>query len=230
MIPLRDINPRYTTPYVNILLIVMNSLVWLYQVSLGQVAGERFIFALGLVPGRIDAVLTNHAVNLGGALMPLLTSMFLHGGWMHVIGNMWFLWVFGDNIEDRLGHAGFFLFYVACGLGAGVLHTLFNWGSMVPTIGASGAISGILGAYFVFFPRTKIVTLVPLIFFFFTVQLPTVFFVGYWILIQFVGGLNAMSRHSAGGTAWWAHVGGFVLGFILAKMLQQRPSAPYGYA
>ena len=227
MIPLRDINPRYTTPVVNVAIIVLNSLVWLYQVSLGQAVGERFIFALGLVPSRIDAAFTTHAISLGAAFLPLVTSMFLHGGWMHVIGNMWFLWVFGDNIEDRLGHVTYFLFYVACGLGAGVLHTLFNWGSMVPTVGASGAISGILGAYFVFFPRARIVTLVPLIFFFFTVQLPTVFFVGYWILIQFLGGLNAMSHHSTGGTAWWAHIGGFALGFILAKMAGPRRISYY---
>ena len=225
MIPLRDINPRYTTPYVNIAIIVLNSLVWLYQVSLGQAGGERFIFTLGLVPSRIDQLFTTHAVTLGGALMPLVTSMFLHGGWMHVIGNMWFLWVFGDNIEDRMGHSIYFLFYVACGLAAGLIHTAFNWGSSVPTVGASGAISGVMGAYFVLFPRSKIVTLVPLLVVFFTVQIPAMFFVGYWIVLQFVGGLGAMSRHAHGGTAWWAHIGGFAVGFVLAKLLQPRRPA-----
>lgn len=222
MIPLRDINPRYSTPWVTIAIIVVNSLVWLYQVSLGQAGGERFIFTLGLVPARIDAVFTTHAVSLGNALMPLVTSIFLHAGWMHVIGNMWFLWVFGDNVEDRFGHAAYFLFYVACGLGAGLIHTAFNWGSSVPTVGASGAISGVLGAYFVMFPRSKIITLVPLIFFWFTVQIPAMFFVGYWILLQFVGGLGALSMHSRGGVAWWAHIGGFALGFVLAKLLCPR--------
>ena len=222
MIPVRDINPRYTTPFVNIAIIALNSLVWLYQVSLGADGGERFIFTLGLGPARIDALLTAHAVNLGGALMPLVTSMFLHGGWMHAIGNMWFLWVFGDNIEDRMGHSIYFLFYLACGLGAGLVHTAFNRGSSVPTVGASGAISGVMGAYFVFFPRSKIVTLVPLLVVFFTVQIPAMFFVGYWILLQFVGGLGAMSMHSKGGTAWWAHIGGFAVGFVLAKLLQPR--------
>jgi membrane associated rhomboid family serine protease len=148
--------------------------------------------------------------------------MFLHGGWMHVIGNMWFLWVFGDNVEDRFGHDKFFLFYVACGLGAGLIHTAFNWGSSVPTVGASGAISGVMGAYFVMFPRSKVVTLVPLIVFWFTVQVPAMFFVGYWILLQFVGGLGAMSIHSQGGVAWWAHIGGFAVGFLLAKLLRPR--------
>jgi membrane associated rhomboid family serine protease len=225
MIPLRDINPRSTTPYINIAIIALTSLVWLYQVSLGADGGERFIFTLGLVPARIDALLTTHAVNLGGALMPLVTSMFLHGGWMHAIGNMWFLWVFGDNIEDRLGHTAYLLFYVACGLGAGLVHTLLNWGSMVPTVGASGAISGVMGAYVVMFPRSKIVTLVPLIFFWFTVQISAMFFVGYWILLQFVGGLGAMTMHSRGGVAWWAHIGGFAVGFVLAKLIQPRRQA-----
>jgi len=222
MIPLRDINPRYTTPFVSIAIIALNSLVWLYQVSLGADGGERFIFSLGLVPARIDALLTTHAVNLGGALMPLVTSIFLHGGWMHVIGNMWFLWVFGDNIEDRMGHSIYFLFYLACGLGAGLIHTAFNWGSSVPTVGASGAISGVMGAYFVFFPRSKIVTLVPLLVVFFTVQIPAMFFVGYWIVIQFVGGLGSMRTHAQGGVAFWAHIGGFAVGFVLAKLLQPR--------
>jgi len=223
MIPLRDINPRHSTPLVTIAFILVNALVWLYQVSLGQAGGERFIFALGLVPARIDAVFTTHAISLGDAFLPLVTSMFLHGGWMHVIGNMWFLWVFGDNVEDRFGHSIYFLFYVACGLGAGLIHTAFDWGSSVPTVGASGAISGVMGAYLVMFQRSKVVTLIPLIFFWFTVQIPAMFFVGYWILLQFVGGLGAMSMHSQGGTAWWAHIGGFAVGFVLAKVLRRRP-------
>jgi hypothetical protein len=154
--------------------------------------------------------------------------MFLHGGWMHIIGNMWFLWIFGDNVEDRFGHALYFLFYIACGLAAGLTHALLNWGSTIPTVGASGAISGVLGAYMVFFPRSRIVTLVPLIFFWFTVQLPAFFFVGYWIVLQFLGGLTQSSR-STGGTAWFAHIGGFALGFILAKLLAPRPQSPYVY-
>jgi rhomboid family protein len=220
MIPLRDINPRYTTPFVNVAIIAVNSIVWLYQVSLGPVIGERFIFTLGLVPARIDVALTAHAVPLGAAFLPFITSMFLHGGWLHVIGNMWFLWVFGDNIEDRLGHSLYFLFYLACGLGAGVIHTLLNWGSTIPTVGASGAISGVMGAYFVMFPRSKIVTLVPLIIFWFTVQIPAWFFVGFWIVLQFLGGLGSMGAKAQGGTAFWAHVGGFVVGFVLAKAFQ----------
>ncbi len=229
MIPLKDLNPRYSTPFVTVLLIIVNSLVWLYQFSLGPVVGERFIFALGLIPARFDAALTTHAVSLGDAFIPLVTSMFLHGGWMHVIGNMWFLWIFGDNVEDRLGHAVYFLFYIACGLAAGLAHALLNWGSTVPTVGASGAISGVLGAYMVFFPRSRIVTLVPLIFFFFTVQLPAVFFLGYWIVLQFLGGFLTQNPRATGGTAWFAHIGGFALGFILAKLLAPRQQSPYVY-
>ena len=227
MIPLRDINPRITTPYINILLIIVNSLVWLYQVSLGPELGERFIFTMGLVPARIDVALTTHAVSLGGALVPLFTSMFLHGGWLHVIGNMWFLWVFGDNIEDRLGHTTYLLFYVACGLGAGLIHTMLNWGSMVPTVGASGAISGVMGAYLVMFPHSQIVTLVPLIVFWFTVRIRAMFFVGFWIVLQFIGGLEALGMRSQGGTAFWAHVGGFAVGFILAKLVPPPRQAFY---
>src|SRR5574341_476891 len=229
MIQLRDLNPRYTTPFVTVFIIIVNTLVWFYQVSLGPAVGERFIFALGLIPARFDLALTSHVGSLGDAALPLVTSMFLHGGWMHIIGNMWFLWIFGDNVEDRRGNFVYLVVYIACGLAAGIVHTILNWGSQIPTVGASGAISGVLGAYMVFYPRSRIVTLVPLIFFFFTVQLAAYFFLGYWIVLQFLGGFLTQNPKATGGTAWFAHIGGFALGFILAKLLAPRPQSPYVY-
>ncbi len=136
--------------------------------------------------------------------------MFLHGGWFHLLGNMLFLWVFGGSVEDRLGHARYLLFYLLCGLGAGVTHVIANWGSTLPSIGASGAISGVMGAYIVLFPRSKILTLVPIIIFFFTVRLPAVLILGYWFLIQFLSGFLSLGEVDQTGVAWWAHIGGFL--------------------
>jgi membrane associated rhomboid family serine protease len=228
MIPLRDINPRHSTPFVTVALVLANAAVWFYQVSLPAWAEERFVFALGMVPARLQMALTSPEVTLSAALMPLFTSMFLHGSWMHIIGNMWFLWVFGDNIEDRLGHFRYLMFYLVCGLGAGLAHTLFSWNSAVPAVGASGAISGVMGAYILFFPRSRVVTLVPLFVIFFTVQLPAVFILGYWFVIQFLSGVGSLGQRASGGTAWWAHIGGFVLGFILVKLFTPpRRVRPY---
>jgi len=230
MIPLKDINPRYSTPFVTIALIAGNVLVFLYQVSLGARAQEGLFFALGMVPARLESALTSPSVPLGLAVLPLLTSMFLHGGLWHLISNMWFLWVFGDNIEDRLGHFRYLLFYLVWGVGAGLVHTFFNLHSTVPAIGASGAVSGVLGAYFVIFPRSRVVTLVPLIFFFFTVQVPAVIMLGYWFLIQFLSGLGSLGAATGGGVAWWAHIGGFVLGVVVGKVARRPRRVPVIYS
>jgi len=222
MIPLRDLNRRYSTPLITVLLIAINALVWFYELSLGPRAGEQFLFVMGMVPARLQVALHSPEVPLSAALIPLFTSMFLHSGWLHVIGNMWFLWVFGDNVEDRFGHIPFLVFYLACGLGAGVIHTLFNWNSAVPAVGASGAISGVLGAYLVMFPHARVITLVPLIFFFFTVQLPAVVILGYWFVVQFLSGLSSLGSRESGGVAWWAHIGGFILGMVVALMMPRK--------
>lgn len=222
MIPLRDLNPRSTTPFVTILLILINVAVFLYQVSLGPRVGQQFVYTFGMIPARVPMLLTGDNVTLGQAFEPLLTSIFLHGGWMHLIGNMWFLWIFGDNIEDYLGHFQYLLFYLICGVGAGVVHTIANLGSTVPAVGASGAISGVMGAYIVLFPRSRVLTLVPLLFFFFTVQLPAVVILGYWFLIQFLSGLGSLGVPGAGGVAWWAHIGGFLLGALLVMRSRRR--------
>jgi len=163
MIPLRDINPRSTFPVVTLLLIAANVLVFLFQLSLGPETGMRFAFAYGMIPARVQVALGGGQAGLAQAVAPLATSIFLHGGFLHLIGNMWFLWVFGDNVEDRLGHLRYLVFYLLTGVGAGIVHTVFNWDSTVPAVGASGAISGVMGAYAVLFPRSRVVTLVPLV-------------------------------------------------------------------
>ena len=222
MIPLRDVNPRSTTPVVNVLVILACAATFLYQVSLGPRAGQAFVYAFGMIPARVPMLFTSQTVTLSQTFFPLLTSIFLHGGWLHLIGNMWFLWVFGDNIEDRLGHFRYLIFYVVCGVGAGVVHTLANLDSVVPAVGASGAISGVMGAYIVLYPRSRVLTLVPLLFLWFTVQLPAVVFLAFWFLIQFLSGVAALGMHSSGGVAWWAHIGGFILGALLVVGYRRR--------
>jgi len=219
MIPLKDDNPRRTFPIVTILLIAVNTIVFLYEVSLPPRTGQQLVFQMGLIPARVPALLTGQAaLTLGTVeqtLSPFFTSMFLHGGWLHLIGNMWFLWLFGDNVEDYFGHVGYLFFYLICGLGAGFTHTLMNLGSTIPSIGASGAISGVLGAYIVLFPRARVLTLVPLIIFFFTVWLPAAVILGYWFVLQFLAGLTSVGTQQQGGVAVWAHVGGFLLGVLI---------------
>jgi membrane associated rhomboid family serine protease len=226
MIPLKDDTPRYSTPIVTILLIATNTAVFLHQVSLGPRLGQKLVFLYGVIPARIDAALAGHA-QLGLALEPLLTSMFLHGGWLHLIGNMWFLWIFGDNVEDAFGHFGYLAFYLFCGIASGVVHTIANSGSRLPALGASGAIAGVMGAYIVLYPRAKVLTLVPLIIFFFTIRLPAFIILGYWFLLQFLNGVGSLGVTEAGGVAWWAHIGGFALGALIAAQLKRPYRTSY---
>jgi membrane associated rhomboid family serine protease len=228
MIPLKDMSPRRSVPLVTILLIIANVLVFFYQIGLPPRAADTFINAYGLVPARIQLALAGSPrVTLGSALVPLFTCMFLHGGWLHILGNMWFLWIFGGNVEDRLGPLTYLLFYLVCGIASGVAQALFSWGSHIPSVGASGAISGILGAYIVFFPYARILTLVPLFVFFFTARIPAVIFIGLWFVVQFlsgVGSLGATGAAASGGVAWWAHIGGFAVGAVLAGLIKRRPA------
>ena len=212
MIPLRDSQPSHTTPVVTIALIAANVLVFLYQVSLDTFSMNHLVAAWGVIPDRLR-------------LSTLVTSMFLHGGWMHLIGNMWFLWIYGDNVEDVLGRAKYLAFYLLCGIAAALVHVAFNFGSPVPTIGASGAIAGVMGAYMVKFPRSRIVTLVFLFVFMTTVEVPAYVILLYWFVIQFFSGVGSIgySHLSQGGVAWFAHVGGFVAGVILIFALRPRP-------
>ena len=194
MIPLRSSQRTYSTPYVTIVLIGVNLAVFLYEISLPEYQLNRFIRLYGIVPEFFRPTM-------------LLSSMFLHGGWMHVLGNMWFLWIFGKGIEDLLGHARFLIFYLACGVAAGIIHTFTNYNSPVPTIGASGAIAGVMGAYLIKFPRNKITTLVFFGFVFFF-DIPAVFMLGYWFLIQVFSGVGSVgyTNLSQGGTAWFANL------------------------
>jgi membrane associated rhomboid family serine protease len=210
MLPLRDTQPSYSKPVVTILLIVINVVVFLYELSLDPFSRNHFVFQYGVVPERLNYV-------------SLLTSMFLHGGWMHIIGNMWFLWIFGDNIEDILGHFPYLLFYLVCGVAAALSQTALNPDSRMPMIGASGAIAGVMGAYLLKFPHSRIKTLVFYIFIT-VIELPAVFVLGYWFIIQFFSGLGsvAYSHATEGGVAFFAHVGGFITGIILISVLPTR--------
>src|SRR4051794_21624432 len=208
MIPLRDTQRSYSPPIVTVLIIVVNVLVFLFQLSLDPWMRNYFIANYGVVPDRLH-------------YSAMITSMFLHGGWMHLIGNMWFLWIFGDNVEDVLGHVKYFAFYIACGVAAAFIHILVNSDSRIPTIGASGAIAGVMGAYLVKFPRSRIVTLIPIIIFFTTMEVPAAFMLVYWFIIQVFQGVGSVgySNVSSGGVAWFAHVGGFVTGMVLVYVL-----------
>ena len=211
MIPLRDTQPSHSTPIVTVILISLNILVFLFQISLDAYERNFFIATYGIIPDRLHYA-------------SILTSMFLHGGWLHLIGNMWFLWIFGDNVEDVLGHGKFAMFYLLCGIAAAVVHILLNADSRVPTIGASGAIAGVMGAYLVKFPHSKIVTLVPIFVFLTTVEVPAVFMLIYWFAIQIFSGVGSIgySNVGRGGVAWFAHIGGFLAGMLLVYLLGSK--------
>ena len=217
-IPLKDLNPRRDYPYVNTALILINIAVFIYQLTLSPRVFKAFVLANATVPARFPSFLHGHA-QLGAALLPLLNSMFLHGGIAHLLGNMLFLWIFGDNVEDFYGHVTYLFFYLFCGLAAGFLHIAFNWHSMVPSIGASGAISGVMGAYLLLYPRAQILTLV----FFFLVPIPAVVILVLWFVLQFVSGISSLGVAAAsGGVAWWAHVGGFLMGMLVTNVVRRQ--------
>jgi len=219
VIPLRDENPSGTFPWMTIGIISANVLAFFYELGLGPKL-QSFLMVYGLVPVKVTYFGQIPGIELGDVVVPFFTSMFLHGGWFHLIGNMWFLWIFGDNIEDRLGHGCFLLFYLLCGIGASVAHIAFNPESGIPSIGASGAIAGVLGAYMISFPMARVVTLVPLFFFLEVLYLPAFLFLFYWFFIQLFNGTLAiaLSTQTGGGVAWWAHVGGFITGVVLVLL------------
>jgi membrane associated rhomboid family serine protease len=220
MIPLKDINPTRTTPAVNIALIVANVLVFFYMVYMSTLvrgSENAIVMAYGTVPARLNLWLAGR-IPTEAALLPLVTSMFLHSGFMHLAGNMLFLWVFGDNVEDYFGHLGYLVFYLVCGMGSGLIHVLFNLGSRIPAIGASGAISGVMGAYAMLYPRHRILTF----FFIFLIPVPAIFILGYWFVIQFLEGVGGIGMGARGGVAIWAHIGGFVLGVLITLAVRKR--------
>jgi len=234
MFPIKDDQPRYSTPYVNSFLIGINIFIfllqWLQQVSDPRGA-EIFAQQFGEVPAHLAAFLAgSHRYTLPDVVLPFFTSMFLHGSWLHVLGNMWFLYIFGDNIEDHLGHFLYLIFYLMCGLFAMATQVAIYPHSYVPTVGASGAIAGVLGAYFVLYPRARVLTW----FFVFVFYIPAWVMLGYWFVLQFLSGAATLSMAQAGrdvgGVAVWAHVGGFVAGMVMAKVLpERRRRSPYAY-
>ena len=225
MIPLRDNAPRYSAPFITVGLIVVNVLVFVYQWRLDPFSLEYFFAQNGVVPLQFGRFMADPAVPTAqGAIPPLLTSMFLHAGVLHLLGNMWFLWIFGDNLEDQLGHFRYLAFYLACGLVASLAHIFANPSSQIPSVGASGAIAGVMGAYMVLFPGARVLTLIPF-FLIFIRELPAWVILLYWIVIQVVSGLTTLGTAVAlnqGGAAWWAHVGGFFAGLALVKVVGRR--------
>jgi membrane associated rhomboid family serine protease len=221
MIPLKDDNPTSSAPVLTVALIAINALVFFYQLSLDPRGGQLLVYQFGAIP---SVVFGSNSLPPDIAAIPpvlsLFTSMFLHGGWLHLIGNMWYLWIFGDNIEDALGRARFVFFYLLTGLIAALCHALISINSEIPTIGASGAISGVLGAYLILYPKARVLVLIPLGFFTRLMYIPAMFVLGFWFLLQiFYGGMTA---GSGGGVAWWAHIGGFVAGMLLVGVFKKR--------
>lgn len=219
MIPLRDSTRSRTFPFFTVILIILNLYIFLRQSIMTDLQFERYILQYGLIP----ALLTERVQEFswpGLLYAPIVTSFFLHGSWFHVLFNMLYLWIFGDNIEDRLGHFRFLLFYVLSGILANAAHFLTDVNSLSPLIGASGAIAGVLGAYFITFPKAKVTSLI-FVFIFFTIrQIPAVFFLLFWFAINLLQGLSSDSALS--GTAWWAHIGGFVAGILLMLLLRRK--------
>lgn len=215
MIPLRSSIRIRSTPVITILLIVANALVFFYQLTLGPYSLHVFLFKYGVIPDRLH-------------LSALFTSMFLHGGWWHILANMWFLWVFGRDIEDLVGSGRYLLLYLVCGVIAGLIQVAASPFSRIPTIGASGAIAGVMGAYLMKYPRVRIATLVPFIVFFFTVDIPAAFLLLYWFVLQFFNGIGSIAEASySGGVAWFAHVGGFLAGVFIVRIFPTRPRYSY---
>ncbi len=233
MIPLQDTIPSRRTPVVTYGLIAANGAVFLLELALAPAQLQRLFYCFGIVPARYTH--PEWAVWMGLPVddyWPFLTSMFLHGGWAHLIGNMWTLWIFGDNVEDRMGPAGFLAFYLGCGVFAGVIHGLAHPASTIPTVGASGAIAGVMGAYYVLHPRSQLVMFLPIFCYPFFFTIPAVLYLAYWFMLQLFSGTLALAAPGGvGGVAWWAHIGGFLAGLAVGRILgpPRRWRAPAHY-
>src|SRR5256714_8535133 len=212
MIPLRDVIPSRTTPSITITIIVLKAMAWLFELMLPHEVLNDFLTAYGVVPAYL-------------AWPTLVTSMFLHGSWSHVIGNMWYLWIFGDNVEDRVGHGRFVVFYLLCGIAAAIGQVAMVPSSTLPTIGASGAIAGVMGAYFIMYPQSRVLTLIP-IFYFDIIEVPALVLLGFWFLMQlFNAGAVAATTSTGGGVAFAAHVAGFLVGMAGVFVFRKRDDA-----
>ncbi len=213
MIPLKDDNPHSRTAVITISLIIINLIVFLVEMGQGS-SIHAFVMRFGFVPVRLTA-----DIPIYSKIGSFFSSIFLHGGWMHFLGNSLYLWIFGDNVEDRMGRGKFLVFYLLCGVFANMIHFIFNMNSALPAIGASGAIAGVLGAYFLMFPNAKVITLLPLFFFWQIIKVPAVFFLGFWFIYQLLFGLSSIGGQT--GVAFWAHIGGFAGGVLLLKIYEK---------
>ena len=211
MLPLRDVIPSRTTPYITVTIIIVNALAWLFELAMPRDVLPAFLQTYGVVPADFRVA-------------TLFTSMFLHGSWSHVIGNMWYLWIFGDNVEDRVGHGRFIFFYLLCGVAAAIGQIVMDPGSRLPTVGASGAIAGVMGGYFVLYPRSRVLTLIPLVIYWEVVELPAIFLLGFWFIMQLfsAGAIAVTASTGGGGVAFSAHVAGFVAGAIAVFVFRKR--------
>ncbi len=222
LLPLKDDIPSRRFPFVTYSIIAVNIVVFMFKATMSKEQLQAFFELVAVIPAEYTAFLRGEPVPLLKLLAAPFASMFLHGGWMHLFGNMWFLYLFGDNVEDAMGHSRFLLFYLLTGLAATVAHIFVNPLSPIPIVGASGAISGVVGAYFLMFPTARVLTLVPIFFFVDIVLLPAVVFIGMWFLFQFWSGLLSLAVPHLGGVAWWAHIGGFIAGLILAPIMREK--------
>ena len=221
MIPIKDNIPSRQVPYVTYILIGINAFVFLLEILLRPSLGGFFHY-FGIVPIRYSLPDIREQFTLVEQLIPFFTSMFLHGGLLHILGNMWTLYIFGDNVEDYLGHLRFFLFYIACGVLAAIFHLLTNLFSQVPTIGASGAIAGVMGAYFLLYPHARVLVMIPIFFFLDIIEIPAFIFLGFWFFIQFFNGTFSLGTSNIyGGIAWWAHIGGFLGGLYIISLVRK---------
>ncbi len=219
MIPIRDTQPSNCVPVVTYILMGVNLLIFTLQLQIG-LNNEAFFYSYGLVPAKYTVHEISKYFSIGNQLFSILSYMFLHGGFLHFIGNMWTLYIFGDNVEEHFGSMRFLGFYLICGIISGLFHFFVNPISMVPTIGASGAIAGVMGAYFLLYPKSRILTLIPIIIIPWFVEIPAFIFLGLWFLIQF---LNAAGSGAGSGIAWWAHIGGFIAGLVLVRLNKKLP-------
>jgi len=219
LFPLYDTIPSRKKPFIMYTLIIANVIVFLYELSLGNRELTQFFYEYGLLPARYTVA--HFREILGISALPWLSHMFIHGGWAHILGNMWFLWIFGDNVEDALGHLKFLIFYLAGGIFAAAVNFVFMPFSQVPMVGASGAISAVMGAYFVLFPHSRIVSLVFFLFFFTLVEIPAFIYLFFWFLIQLFNGLISTAL-PVSSVAWWAHAGGFIFGMVIGRIVRYR--------
>ncbi|MDX1622806.1 MAG: rhomboid family intramembrane serine protease [Gemmatimonadota bacterium] len=222
MFPFRDRVRATTVPWVTYLVILANVAAFVYELSLGRTGVRDLFREYGVIPAQLADLSLADPAAWGAAAIPVVASMFLHGGWLHLILNMWYLWIFGDNVEDRVGHGRYLLLYLAAGAAGTLLHVWSNPASTVPTVGASGAIAGVLGAYLVTYPKARVLTGIPVFVFIHLVELPAWLLLGMWFVLQFLSGAAALgtTQATAGGVAWWAHIGGFVAGMILMALLK----------